>query len=129
MGWCPVEPRAGRPGWIDVPLSPSDFSAIEDAEHERPSLARHSPFGQLLYYDLKNYLPALLQVEDRTSMAVSLESRVPLLDHRIVELMARVPSHVKFPPFEFKHLLRSVAAPILPEGIVRRRDKWAFRLP
>ncbi len=83
----------------------------------------------LLYHDLKHYLPSLLHVEDRTSMAVSLESRVPLLDHRIVEFMARVPSLVKFPAFRFKHLLRQVATPILPELITHRVDKKGFPTP
>ena len=45
-----------------------------------------------MYYDLKWYLPALLQVEDRTSMAFGLESRAPLLDYRLLEYSATVPS-------------------------------------
>lgn len=50
----------------------------------------------MTYFDLKAQLPALLHVEDRTSMAASLESRVPLLDHRIVEFMATIPPNIKF---------------------------------
>jgi len=114
--------------------------SIPDLElRDLPIAARHngeaasgmttSPLNQLLYEDLKHYLPSLLHVEDRTSMAVSLESRVPLLDHRIVELMARVPSPMKFPPFRFKHLLRQAAAPIVPEVVIQRRDKKGFPTP
>ena len=110
-------------------IGEQDLKQICSEELEREQYPAHSPLGALLYHDLKHYLTALLHVEDRTSMAVSLESRVPLLDHRIVELMARVPSEVKFPPFEFKHLLRQLARPILPRSIVERRDKKGFPTP
>jgi asparagine synthase (glutamine-hydrolysing) len=113
----------------NVAIPASELREVIDAELDRPKSVIASPLGRLLYHDLKNYLAALLHVEDRTSMAVSLESRVPLLDHRIVELMARVPSEVKFPPFRFKHLLRRVAAPLLPERIVQRPDKKGFPTP
>jgi asparagine synthase (glutamine-hydrolysing) len=110
-------------------ISPAELRDVVDAELDRRIPAARSPLGRLLYYDLKNYLPALLHVEDRTSMAVSLESRVPLLDHRIVEIMARVPAAMKFPGFRQKHLLRRVASPVVPASIVDRRDKMGFPTP
>jgi asparagine synthase (glutamine-hydrolysing) len=113
----------------DLNIPDQQIRDLQEAEFERAKPLQPSPLGRLLYHDLKHYLTALLHVEDRTSMAVSLESRVPLLDHRIVELMARVPSEVKFPPFRFKHLLRKVAAPILPQSIVERADKKGFPTP
>ena len=50
-----------------------------------------SYLNRMLYFDGQGMLPALLQVEDRVSMAVSIESRVPLLDHRLAELFTTVP--------------------------------------
>ena len=50
----------------------------------------------MTHFDFKTLLPALLQVEDRVSMAHGLESRVPLLDHALVELAATIPADVKF---------------------------------
>ena len=50
---------------------------------------------EALAFDLRHYLPALLQVEDRMSMAWGLESRVPLLDHRLVEAAMRIPPAIK----------------------------------
>jgi asparagine synthase (glutamine-hydrolysing) len=113
----------------NLALTPAELREVTDAEHERRIPAARSPLGRLLHYDLKNYLPALLHVEDRTSMAVSLESRVPLLDHRIVEIMARVPAAMKFPGFRQKHLLRRVASPVVPASIVGRHDKMGFPTP
>jgi asparagine synthase (glutamine-hydrolysing) len=82
-----------------------------------------------LYHDLRFYLPTLLHAEDRVSMAVSLESRVPLLDHRIVELMATVPPLQKVLDMEPKALLRRAARRWLPPVVAERRDKGPFPVP
>jgi asparagine synthase (glutamine-hydrolysing) len=82
-----------------------------------------------LYHDLRCYLPTLLHQEDRTSMAVSLESRVPLLDHRIIEFLATVPPEQKIVDRQPKALLRKVAHGLVPEQILQRRDKGAFAVP
>jgi asparagine synthase (glutamine-hydrolysing) len=88
-----------------------------------------SYINKMLYFDLKASLPALLQVEDRTSMAVSLESRVPLLDHRIVELMASVPPTIKFKSGIMKYLFKKSIKNIVPEKILNRTDKMGFPVP
>jgi asparagine synthase (glutamine-hydrolysing) len=62
-------------------------------------------------------------------MAVSLESRVPLLDHRIVEFLATVPPERKVAGLRPKHLLRQAAARLLPEEIWQNRDKRGFPVP
>jgi asparagine synthase (glutamine-hydrolysing) len=62
-------------------------------------------------------------------MAVSLESRVPLLDFRIVELAARIPPALKLAGGEMKHILRQACVGIVPERIVGRRDKMGFPVP
>jgi asparagine synthase (glutamine-hydrolysing) len=82
-----------------------------------------------LHHDLRVYLPHLLHKEDRASMAVSLESRVPLLDHRVVEFLATVPTEQKVAGMLPKALLRAVARPMLPESILQRRDKSPFPSP
>jgi len=82
-----------------------------------------------LYHDLRVYLPQFLMLEDRMSMAVSLESRVPLLDHRVVELVARIPPEVKVSGRQPKRLLKEVVRPLLPATIVERRNKRPFPIP
>jgi len=89
----------------------------------------HALINKMTRFDLKTLLPALLQVEDRTSMAVSLESRVPLLDHRIVELVASMPPMVKFRGGRSKHIFREVIRDLVPVEIYRRTDKMGFPVP
>jgi asparagine synthase (glutamine-hydrolysing) len=89
----------------------------------------HALINRMTRFDLKTLLPALLQVEDRTSMAVSLESRVPLLDHRIVELVAAMPPKIKFKGGRTKHIFREVVRPIVPSDIYDRTDKMGFPVP
>lgn len=88
-----------------------------------------SYYNKMTHFDLSASLPALLQVEDRTSMAVGLESRVPLLDHRLVELMAQLLPRVKFRGGELKYLFKRAAKSLLPESIIERRDKMGFPVP
>ena len=83
----------------------------------------------MLYSDLKEYLQGLLHVEDRASMAASIESRVPILDHRIVELAASVPYKYKMRHGLTKYLLRQAAKGSVPDVILARRDKMGFPTP
>jgi asparagine synthase (glutamine-hydrolysing) len=70
-----------------------------------------------------------LQVEDRVSMAASLESRVPLLDRRVVDLVTSMPAPLKFKGAEMKYALKRAIGDILPERILRRKDKMGFPVP
>lgn len=88
-----------------------------------------SYFNKMTNFDLKTMLPALLQVEDRTSMSVSLESRVPLLDHRIAELVTRMPPAIRFKGGDTKRVFREAVRQLLPEVIFRRQDKMGFPVP
>ena len=90
---------------------------------------KESYFDRMTHFDYRTLLPALLHVEDRVSMAHGLESRVPLLDHRLVELAATVPSSIKFRNGVMKHVFRSAVSPFLPASIVERRDKMGFPVP
>ncbi|AKJ98015.1 MULTISPECIES: asparagine synthase (glutamine-hydrolyzing) [Pseudomonas] len=89
----------------------------------------HSLVNQMTYFDLKGSLPALLHVEDRTSMAASIESRVPLLDHRIVEFMATIPPNIKFAGGRMKHLFKESVRNAVPQSIFERKDKMGFPTP
>jgi asparagine synthase (glutamine-hydrolysing) len=80
-------------------------------------------------FDFKALLPALLQVEDRMSMAHGLESRVPMLDHPLIEFAATVPADVKFEGGKMKHLLKSAFTGEIPQSILNRRDKMGFPVP
>ena len=62
-------------------------------------------------------------------MAHGLESRVPLLDHRLVELAATIPADVKFKDGELKAVFRRVARPHVPDVIADRTDKMGFPVP
>ncbi len=88
-----------------------------------------SYINRMTRFDLKTLLPALLHVEDRTSMAVSLESRVPLLDHRIAELVAGMPPKIKYKGGRSKHIFRKVVRDIVPGRILERTDKMGFPVP
>ncbi|MDZ7697247.1 MAG: asparagine synthase (glutamine-hydrolyzing) [Deltaproteobacteria bacterium] len=82
-----------------------------------------------LYHDLKVYLPSLLHMEDRSSMSLSIESRVPLLDYRIAEFLATVPPDKKVRGLQPKYLLRMISSCLLPEEIWKRKDKFPFPVP
>jgi asparagine synthase (glutamine-hydrolysing) len=83
----------------------------------------------MTHFDMSGSLPGLLQVEDRVSMAVSIESRVPLLDRRIVDLISRMPAGMKFKGGEMKYLLKRTIKDIIPEKIMSRKDKMGFPVP
>ena len=88
-----------------------------------------SYFNKMTNFDTKTLLPALLQVEDRTSMSVSLESRVPLLDHRIIELVTRMAPAVRFKGGDTKRVFRDAVKPLLPDVVYKRQDKMGFPVP
>ena len=103
-------------------LKDRDFVVIQLHGHE-------SYFDLMTHFDFKTLLPALLQVEDRMSMAHGLESRVPFLDHQLVELAATIPADIKFKNGELKRLLVRAFDPVLPNSITSRKDKMGFPVP
>lgn len=87
------------------------------------------PINRMLCIDLQSYMvDDLLTVADRTSMAVSLELRVPYLDHSLVEFMAGVPGSLKIRGMQKKHFLKVAFQRDLPAEILHRR-KSGFSLP
>jgi asparagine synthase (glutamine-hydrolysing) len=83
---------------------------------------------RLLYVDLKTYLVELLMKQDQMSMAASIESRVPFLDHRLVEFAATLPPRMKLRGLTTKWILREAVREILPPEILSRR-KMGFPVP
>jgi asparagine synthase (glutamine-hydrolysing) len=91
--------------------------------------APHSPPGRWQYVDTVTYLPDdVLAKLDRAAMLNSLEARCPLLDHRVVELAARIPSSFKYRDHEKKLLLKRLLEPDLGAAFVSRK-KTGFGVP
>jgi len=111
---------------LETPYDPrTTFLNIFNAEN----VENGSLFDSMTHADFKTLLPALLQVEDRVSMAHGLESRVPMLDHELVEFAATIPADVKFKSGDLKRVLKKVGVGVLPDSVLAREDKMGFPLP
>jgi|SRR5579863_904357 asparagine synthase (glutamine-hydrolysing) len=126
------------------------FSAFGESEQEElfsPELAREFAAGapyrhvldywdhscgemlqRLLYTDLKTYLVELLMKQDNMSMAASIESRVPFLDHALVEFAINIPQRLQFDGFSGKRILKKAVEDLLPRSILDR-PKLGFPTP
>ena len=82
----------------------------------------------MLYADQKTYLVELLMKQDQMSMACSIESRVPFLDHPFVEFAAGVPVSLKIRGGESKYILKKAVEDLLPRSIIYRK-KMGFPTP
>jgi asparagine synthase (glutamine-hydrolysing) len=107
----------------------SVFDNFTSIFNSQVNVHKEAYFDKMTHFDFKCLLPALLQVEDRMSMAHGLESRVPFLDHPLIEFLATVPADVKFAGGQMKHLLKLAYRDELPPAIVNRRDKMGFPVP
>ena len=87
-----------------------------------------SGLNRLLYADQKTYLVELLMKQDQMSMAASIESRVPFLDHEFVEFSTRVPDRLKIRKGEGKYILKKAVENLLPHEIIYRK-KMGFPTP
>ena len=88
-----------------------------------------SPLEKAMQVDLRFYLPDTLMTKvDVASMAYSLETRPPFLDHRFLEFAATVPADLKVAGGVTKKILKDAAAPYLPESLIHRR-KMGFGVP
>jgi asparagine synthase (glutamine-hydrolysing) len=87
-----------------------------------------SLLDRLLYADIKTYLHELLMKQDQMSMAASVESRVPFLDHKLVEFTSSLPERLKLNRWTTKYVLRQSMKGVLPEQILTR-PKMGFPVP
>jgi len=105
------------------------YSPVERFEeiYQRPATSDH--LSRLQYLDMKTYLTDDILVKvDRASMAVSLEVRCPILDHKFMELVARIPSALKLKGGQGKYIFKKALETILPPEILTRR-KQGFAVP
>lgn len=103
-------------------------SAYESYRGYFDSRASGSLLSKMLYADSKTYLVELLMKQDQMSMACSIESRVPFLDHELVEFSTRIPDHMKIRGAEQKYVLKKAVEDLLPHEIIYRK-KMGFPTP
>ncbi|MDT5123036.1 MAG: hypothetical protein QOC96_2518 [Acidobacteriota bacterium] len=108
-----------RAGTLDPYRAVGEYLAQTDAR---------TLLDQLLYVDTKTYLHELLMKQDQMSMAASIESRVPFLDHKLVEYTARLPERMKLRGLTTKYILRRAMKGLLPDEILSR-SKMGFPVP
>ncbi len=113
----------------DLVALKADHLSEHVADYYRAAEAA-DPLNRMLYSDLKTSLvDSLLAFTDKMSMAVSLEARVPLLDHRIVELAGRIPPSLKLRGVNgMKHIFKQAMSDRLPEKIIHQK-KQGFGTP
>jgi asparagine synthase (glutamine-hydrolysing) len=90
--------------------------------------AAGTPLDRMSRSDLQTYLVRLLMKQDTMSMAASIESRVPFLDHELVEHVARLPARAKLRGLTTKAVLREALVGLVPDPILRR-PKMGFPVP
>ena len=118
----------------DALLSPgSKASIVNDSSrifrHWLEEHPQRDDLSSMLYLDTKIWLPDnLLMKGDKMTMAASLEARLPLLDYKLIEYAAAIPSNVKIKSFQAKYLLKQAYADFLPQAILTRK-KMGFNVP
>jgi asparagine synthase (glutamine-hydrolysing) len=122
--------RAFVSHWVEPASVVRRANEPPDVFTERPFLGYVSDFRKrMMYMDAVSYLAdGILVKVDRAAMSVSLETRVPLLDHRVVEFAWRVPMHLKQRDGQGKWLLRQVLHKYVPETLVNQQ-KMGFSVP
>ncbi len=116
----PVERRLGAP--FSAAERQRLLGAVAPARRRTPPTPGTDPVDRMLRHDLEHELPdTLLERVDRMSKAASIEIRPALLDHRLVELAFRLPTSVKVRSGSTQWVLREVARPLLPDGIIDLR--------
>ncbi len=105
------------------------YNAADLIEHHMARAPSDEPVAVAQYVDMKTWLPSdILTKVDRTSMACSLEVRVPMLDHTLVEWAARLPRAAKLQNGSGKAVLKQALRPLLPDGFLDR-PKQGFSVP
>jgi asparagine synthase (glutamine-hydrolysing) len=110
--------------WVLEQISANGLEARKALSARQAEVADLDPLTQMLYMDTRTNLPDdLLMVGDKTSMANSLEVRVPFLDYRIIEFIETLPPNLKLRGFSGKYLHKKAAGKWLPKEVVYRKKK------
>jgi asparagine synthase (glutamine-hydrolysing) len=130
-GLLPLKFKDLKNAWPSHQLLASEFESEFTSHnfHQEKEKKYNESLKNELYFELKNRLPTLLRYEDRNSMAFSIESRVPFLDHRLVEFVFSLPDTYIIHQGWSKWIFRKAMAGILPERIRWRQDKMGFVTP
>lgn len=128
MSSCPPEMK-NKLLSSDVLRNLNGYDSIEVLRYHYDRANTNDPLSRVQYVDIKTYLVDDILVKvDRASMAHSLEVRCPLLDHKLIELVAQIPSALKLRRGCGKYIFKKSLEPILPQSILQRR-KWGFGVP
>jgi asparagine synthase (glutamine-hydrolysing) len=131
VNWFPLFNRDMKEALLSAELKNSlNGSSVEQVFAQHLTRTKSAdPLSRMLYLDTKLWLPDdLLARGDKTSMAASVEARVPLLDHKLVEFAAALPPHLKLRRLARKYLLKKVSENWLPAQIIDRKKK-GFPIP
>jgi asparagine synthase (glutamine-hydrolysing) len=110
--------------WVTQHISVDGYQARQALRSLQVDVQDLDPLTQMLYIDTRSNLPDdLLMVSDKTSMANSIEARVPFLDYRLIEFIETLPPHLKMRNFRGKYLHKKAAEKWLPSEIVYRKKK------
>lgn len=105
------------------------YKAVEILRHYANKSPTRDPLSTIQYLDMKTYLVGdILTKVDRTSMAHSLEVRVPLLDHKLVEWISGLPASMKLSNNQGKYIFKKALEPYLPNDVLYR-NKMGFSVP
>jgi asparagine synthase (glutamine-hydrolysing) len=128
--WARLIPDTDKPEFFtpEVWAQASSYAPYDVFRMVLAPVEELDPLTKALYFEAKTFLHGLLVVEDKVSMAHSLEARVPFLDNELVDLAVRIPSRLKHADAGGKRLLRQAMKGLLPEEIVEK-GKQGFSPP
>jgi asparagine synthase (glutamine-hydrolysing) len=110
--------------WVKHQMIFNGYEPKEALKHLQLDVKDLDPLSQMLYIDTRADLPDdLLMVNDKTSMAHSIEARVPFLDYRLIEFIETIPSHLKLKGLQGKYLHKKAIEKWLPKDVIYRQKK------